>query len=82
VLTESRLGPRCEECGEEFPNLKETRASKRFCSDRCRYRARDRKRYQADPDAQRERARAWYWANRERVLARMSAERRRRRPSA
>jgi hypothetical protein len=75
VLTGSRMEPRwpagsrqvpsCEECGKEFENLMETRASKRFCSDRCRYRARDRMR---DPDVERERSRRYYWANRERKL--------------
>ncbi len=65
----------CEECGEQFENLTETRASKRFCSDRCRYRARDRKRYAADPGAQRARSRAYYLANREAVLARAAARR-------
>jgi hypothetical protein len=68
MLTESRRVSCCEECGGEFQNLKDTRASKRFCSDKCRYRARDRKRYQANPDAERERSRRYYAANRERKL--------------
>jgi len=72
-LRESRRVPCCEECGGEFENLKDTRASKRFCSDKCRYRHRDRLRYERDPEGERARGRAYYAANREQVLARLRA---------
>jgi hypothetical protein len=60
----------CEECGVEFVDVKNNRASRRFCSDRCRYRARDRRRYETDPEKVRERSRSYYWRYREEVLAR------------
>jgi hypothetical protein len=50
-----------------------TRRSKRFCTDRCRYRHRDRHR---DPEAERERSRLYNAANRERVIARVKAQQR------
>jgi hypothetical protein len=65
----------CEECGEEFADVKNNRASRRFCSDRCRYRARDRRDYQADPERERARVKAYYAKNREQVLARAKARR-------
>jgi hypothetical protein len=71
----NRRGLDCEECGEPIPNLKDARASRRFCTDKCRYRARDRKRYAADPEFQRERSRRYYRENREVVLARAAAKR-------
>ena len=68
-----RLAAACEECGGEVDRRTTPRSS--FCSDPCRYRARERRRYEADPEAARARARAYYWANREAVLARAAAKR-------
>jgi hypothetical protein len=65
----------CEECGQEIPNMRFARASKRFCSDKCRYRHYNRLRYERDPEGERARSRAYYVANREKVLARMKAAR-------
>jgi len=66
---------KCEECGEPFEYMREARMSKRFCSDRCRYRNRDRRRYAEDPERERAKSRAYYAANRERVIARVKARR-------
>jgi hypothetical protein len=76
-LSAGENGPACEECGGPTPNdpWKSRRTKKRFCSDKCRYRARDRERYAADPEGQREKSRAYYAANRERVIARVRARR-------
>jgi hypothetical protein len=63
----------CEECGGEIEDLWRTRANRRYCSDKCRYRHRDRVKYLADPEAERAKSRAYYWRNRERVIARVSA---------
>jgi hypothetical protein len=62
----------CEECGQEIPNMRFARASKRFCTDRCRYRHRDRLRYERDPEGERARSRTYYAKNRGQV-ARMRA---------
>ena len=72
---EKRRGLDCEEYGEPIPDLRHTRSGRRFCSDKCRYRARDRKRYEADPEFQRERSRRYYRENREVVLARAAQRR-------
>jgi hypothetical protein len=64
----------CEECGEELvfdPHRGHT--TRRFCSDKCRYRSKDRKRYAANPERERERSRRYYAANREKKLAYMAA---------
>ena len=66
----------CEDCGQSFENLMEVRASKRYCSPKCRYRARDRRRQAEDPEKQRARSRAYYAANRERVLEKAAARQR------
>jgi endogenous inhibitor of DNA gyrase (YacG/DUF329 family) len=72
----SRFETRCEECGEEVDYSRTRRTSRRlFCSDKCRYRARDRRRYEADPEGQRERSRRYYAEHRDEVLAK-AAERR------
>jgi len=63
--------PCCEECGGEFEDLMYTRASKRFCSDRCRSRAR----YRRYPEPIRERNRAYYWEHRGEVLAKAKLKR-------
>jgi hypothetical protein len=55
-------------------------SSVQFCSEKCRYKARDRARYATDAEGARERARAYYWANRERVLEKAAARRGRERP--
>jgi len=46
------------------------------CSDRCRYRHRDRLRYKANPEGERAKSRRYYRANRERVIARVTARKR------
>jgi hypothetical protein len=58
------------ECGQE---LGRGRRHRRFCSDKCRYRHRDRLRYAADPEGEREKSRRYYKANREKVIARVTA---------
>lgn len=66
------LGKPCPLCGEPRPA-----GSKKFCSVACSkesIRRIDLARRQANPEANRQKARAHYWANRERVLARMSTE--------
>jgi CDGSH-type Zn-finger protein len=65
----------CEECGREVENLRFTRRSKRFCSDKCRYRRRDRLRYERDPEGARLRSKRYYAQNREQVLAKAAAKR-------
>jgi hypothetical protein len=67
----------CEECEGPIPNdpWKSRRTNKRYCSDKCRYRARDRARYAKDPEQARERSRRYYAENRERVLAKARARR-------
>jgi endogenous inhibitor of DNA gyrase (YacG/DUF329 family) len=67
------LSVSCEECGEEFEYVPGARNSKRFCSDRCRYRNRDRRRYAENPERERAKSRAYYAANRERVIERVKA---------
>jgi hypothetical protein len=60
----------CAECGQEFGR---GRRNRRFCSGKCRYRFRDRLRYAADPEGEREKSRRFYRANREKVIARVTA---------
>jgi hypothetical protein len=62
----------CEECGGPLIIGRELRRTfrRRFCSPKCRYRARDRRRYELDPEGERERSRRYYAANREAVLVR------------
>jgi endogenous inhibitor of DNA gyrase (YacG/DUF329 family) len=67
----SRFDRPCPECGAEVNRRERPRAL--YCSDACRYRARDRDRYAADPEAAREKSRRYYHANRERVIARVRA---------
>jgi hypothetical protein len=45
-------------------------------SDRCRYRNRDRLKHAADPEGERAKSRRYYGANRERVIARVTARKR------
>ena len=66
----------CEECGEPLEDVLHHRRGRRFCSAKCRYRARDRERCQADPEGQREKSRRYYAANREKVIQRVIANRR------
>ena len=65
----------CLECGAEL-HWRE-RPKSEFCSDAHSRRYRDRLRYQADPEAQRAKSRAYYAKNRERVLERVKAKKRR-----
>ena len=73
VLDEARRNYVCAECG--VPLEQWQRALVQFCSPRCRYRFRDRRKYAEDPEGQRAKGRAYYWANRERVLAKAAARR-------
>lgn len=70
----------CVECGAELNWRERPRSS--FCSDRCSKRYRDRERRQMvteeDRERERQRARAYYARNRERVIARVKAARKRR----
>ena len=59
-------GGLCAECGVLFVTPS---GRGRFCSPKCRYRARDRRRYEDDPDAIRAASRRWYALNRERKLS-------------
>jgi hypothetical protein len=68
-------GVTCMECGGEIPYSRDRKTTTRYCSPKCRYRARDRKRYAADPDGERARSRAYYAAHREQVLDRAAARR-------
>jgi hypothetical protein len=63
---------KCEECGGPVVS-KSGRA--RFCTPRCRYKARDRARYERDPERERERSRRYYAQNRELVLGKAAAKR-------
>ena len=67
----------CEECGKPVEGGLSRRYTtrKRFCSDGCRYKARDRLRYERDPERERERSRRYYATHREAVLARARAKR-------
>ncbi len=65
------VGEKCEECGEPF--RERGRAGRRFCGEKCRYRSRDRRRYETDPEGEREKSRRYYRANREKVIARVTA---------
>jgi endogenous inhibitor of DNA gyrase (YacG/DUF329 family) len=76
-VTGSRREGCCEECGERFRVLRDTRASKRFCSDRCKSRAR----YRRNPEPVRERTRAYYWAHRDELLAKAKLKRAASRPA-
>jgi hypothetical protein len=63
----------CAECGGELetdPWTSRRRFGPRYCSPRCRYRARDRRRHAEDPERQRAKSRAYYAANRAQVLER------------
>ena len=62
----------CEECGRPVAS-KSGRA--RFCTPRCRYKARDRARYQRDPERERERSRRYYAQHRELVLDKAAEKR-------
>jgi hypothetical protein len=66
----------CEECSEpiEIGVGERYTTRRRFCTDGCRYRARDRLR---DPEKERERSRRYYSTHREEVLARARAKRER-----
>jgi hypothetical protein len=64
----------CLECGADLHWCERPRSD--FCSAPCSRRYRDRLRYQADPEAARAKSRANYAANRERVLERVKAQKR------
>ena len=74
-------GVTCQECGGDIPYSRDRKTTTRYCSPKCRYRARDRARYAADPKRERGRARAYYWANREQVLEKAAARRGRTSPA-
>jgi hypothetical protein len=57
-------GEYCEECGGQLGPSH--RGNTRYCSPKCRYKARDRAK---NPEAERARSRAYYAANREAILA-------------
>jgi hypothetical protein len=69
--------PLCEECGSPIFS-RSGRA--RFCTPKCRYKARDRERYSTDSAAIKARVRAWYAENREYALDRAASKRRSQRP--
>jgi hypothetical protein len=59
-------------CGRSFaPNS----GKQRYCSDRCRYRARDRRDYAADREGELARSRRYYERHREKKLAKVKASR-------
>jgi hypothetical protein len=75
VLAEARRTRRCAECGAHLDHRAVPRSV--FCGPKCRYAFRDRRRYAEDPERERERSRSYYAANREMVLEKAAARRKR-----